>query len=91
MQAYYGLGLSLQSMAGPVYLGQALGFAIEALGCGVTLLVMVRLGCRVTVAYSMLQGECMLLKRLCLFNLAASCACLIYMLTCSRKYVQFQH
>ncbi|KAL3156934.1 hypothetical protein ABBQ38_001196 [Trebouxia sp. C0009 RCD-2024] len=55
-QVYFGLGLSLQNMAGPVHLNQALGFTIEALGCGVTLLVMMRCGCRVTVAYSMLQG-----------------------------------
>lgn len=54
---YFGLGLSLQNMAGPVHLNQALGFAIEALGCGVTLLVMLRFGCRVTIAYSMLQGK----------------------------------
>ena len=57
LQVYFGLGLSLQSMAGPVHLNQTMGFAVEALGCGVTLLVMMRFGCRVTIAYSMLQGE----------------------------------
>lgn len=57
VQVYFGLGLSLQSMAGPVHLNQAIGFAIEAFGCGVALLVMMRFGCRVTIAYSMLQGE----------------------------------
>lgn len=44
-------------MAGPIHLNQAVGFTIEALGCGVTVLVMMRFGCRVTIAYSMLQGE----------------------------------
>ena len=44
-------------MAGPIHLNQAVGFAIEAVGCGVTLLVMMRFGCRVTIAYSMLQGK----------------------------------
>ena len=57
LQVYFGLSLSLQNMAGPVQLNQAMGFAIEALGCGITMPVMMRFGCRVTVAYSMLQGE----------------------------------
>lgn len=57
LQVYFGLGLSLHSMAGPVHLNQALGFAIEALGSGVTLLIVMRFGCRVTIAYSMLQGD----------------------------------
>lgn len=55
-QVYFGLSLSLQDMAGPVYLNQALGFAVETTGVGLVLLVMTRLGCRVTAAYSMLQG-----------------------------------
>ena len=54
---YFGLGLALQNMACPIQLNQAVGFTIEALGCGVTVLVMMRFGCRVTIAYSMLQGE----------------------------------
>lgn len=57
MQVYFGMSLSLQDMAGAVYVNQAVGFAIESGGCGLALLVMTRLGCRVTVAYSILQGQ----------------------------------
>ena len=57
LQVYFGLGLSLQNMAGPVHINQVMGFAIEALGSGVTLLVVMRFGCRVTITYSMLQGD----------------------------------
>ncbi|DBA92174.1 TPA: hypothetical protein ACH3X1_015889 [Trebouxia sp. C0004] len=55
-QVYFGVSLSLQDMAGAVYVNQAAGFAIESAGCALALLVMTRLGCRVTVAYSILQG-----------------------------------
>ena len=57
MQVYFGVSLSLEDMAGAVYVNQAVGFAIESAGCGLALLVMTRLGCRVTVAYSILQGQ----------------------------------
>lgn len=51
------MSLSLEGMAGAVYVNQAVGFGIESAGCGLALLVMTRLGCRVTVAYSVLQGQ----------------------------------
>ena len=38
-------------------MNQAVGFANESAGCALALLVMTRLGCRVTLAYSILQGQ----------------------------------
>lgn len=55
-QVYFGMSLSLEDMTGAVYVNQAVGFAIESAGCALALLLMTRLGCRVTVAYSILQG-----------------------------------
>ena len=57
LQMYFGLGLSLEGMSGPIHLNQALAFAIEAFGCGLVLLTMTRLGSRVTIACCMLQGQ----------------------------------
>ncbi len=57
MQVYFGMSLSLEDMAGAVHVNQAVGFGVESAGCGLALLVMTRLGCRVTVAYSILQGQ----------------------------------
>ena len=57
LQMYFGLGLSLEGMEGPVHLNQALAFAIEAFGCSLVLLSMTRLGSRVTIACCMLQGQ----------------------------------
>ncbi len=58
LQAYYGLSLAMNDLAGSVYLNQFLGFVVEFPAYLLVILVIDRLGRRFAISWSMLIGEC---------------------------------
>ena len=57
LQAYYGLSLAMNDLAGSVYLNQFLGFVVEFPAYLLVILVIDRLGRRFAISWSMLIGE----------------------------------